>query len=338
VQRPSKTTPHRLAGHDPPSPGVDPELDEVGRFILAKDPFGETFASVLRETYDQLYDGARTGRYSWTQLKKTEKTYMGTLIEINLHRAFDFADGKKMDYLIEGVDTDCKFSQDLGGWEIPPEAYEGRHVCLVVWASEDHNRWEAGLVRVINDARLLGPENRDGKRRLTPAGESTIRWLYSSPTLPENLLLHIEPRVRERILDPMPASGPRISGQGRVNMLFRLVQRRLVNRASLETVAQQKDGLKRARDARRFRHLGREGILVLGHQEDDPLVARALGLAVPKKGDFVSARVHPAEARFFGQAAEIDGARWRLAGARDPVVPAPTMRRSLTAKAGPNNS
>jgi hypothetical protein len=327
VRRASPSTPHRVAGHDPPPIGVDPELDRVEARILARDPKGERFASVLRETYDQLYDGQRTGRYSWDELRKTEKTYMGTLVEINLHRAFDFGDGIAMDYLIDGVDTDCKFSQKLGGWEIPPEAYEAGHICLVVWADDRESLWQAGLIRVADDPGLLGTENRDRKRKLTPQGESRIRWLYEQPGLPENLLLHIPEDIREKIMDATPPNRRRSTGQQRINMLFRLVQRRLVNRASVLTVGRQKDALKRARDARQPQHLGKEGMLVLGHQENDPLVARALGLPLPTKGDFVSARVYPAEPDFAGNTAEIAGSHWRLATKVDHVVPAPPVPR-----------
>lgn len=252
---------------------------------------------------------------------------MGTLVEINLHRAFGFDDGAAMDYRIASTDVDCKFSQSLGGWEFPPEAYDGNHLCLVVWASDTLSRWEAGLVRVTPEAGLLGSPNRDMKRKLLGPGQQRIRWLYASPALPENLLLHIDEATRESIFNP-PGLRQRPSGQAKINMLFRLVQQRLVNRASVLTVAQQKDALKRARDARLPQHLGKEGILVLGHQEHDPLVARALGLPVPTKGDFISARVVPAESTYAGPAAEIEGARWRLATPADAVVPAPVMPRS----------
>ena len=47
-------------------------------------------AKVLRRTYDMLLDGQHTGRYRWDQLLKTEKTHFGTLVEINLQRAFGF--------------------------------------------------------------------------------------------------------------------------------------------------------------------------------------------------------------------------------------------------------
>jgi hypothetical protein len=68
-----------------------------------------------------------------------------------------------------------------------------------------------------------------------------------------------------------------------------------------------------------------EGILVLGHQENDPLVAKALGLPVPRKGEFVSARVTPATDDDQGPTAEIDGRRWVVARDTDPVMTAPTV-------------
>jgi hypothetical protein len=314
------------AATGPPGREEDPELDAVTDAILAIDPGGQRLGDVLRETYDQLYDGQRTGRYRWEQLRKTEKTHMGTLVEINIHRDFEFGDGLSMDYEIAGADVDCKFSQSIGGWEFPPEAYDGGHLCLVVWADDLTSRWEAGLIRVTAQDSQLGAPNRDMKRKLLSAGQQRIRWLYDHPLLPENLLLHIDDMTRARVFDPAP--GRKATGQAKVNMLFRLVQKRLVNRASVVTVARQKDSMKRARDARLHRHLGKEGVVVLGHQDHDPLVAASLGLSVPRKGEFISARVFPAEPGFRGPVAEIEGARWRLADAQDPVVAGPIIPRS----------
>jgi hypothetical protein len=70
-----------------------------------------------------------------------------------------------------------------------------------------------------------------------------------------------------------------------------------------------------------------EGILVLGHQEHDPDVARDLGLPVPRKGQFVSARIVPAEPGTRAPTAEIEGESWRIANEDDAVVPAPLMPR-----------
>ena len=108
-----------------------------------------------------LLDGQHTGRYRWDQLYKTEKTHFGTLVEINLQREFGFADGRAMDFAIRGIDVDCKYSQDLADWMIPPEAVG--HVILGLWASDDQGRWSLGLVRANGHllsciARQPGPQ------------------------------------------------------------------------------------------------------------------------------------------------------------------------------------
>jgi Restriction endonuclease NaeI len=81
-----------------PSDDPDAELDAVEAELYRLDPTGDQVAMVLRDTLDQLYDGQRTGRWTYDQLHKTEKTYMGTLVEINLHRQFGFDDGNATDY------------------------------------------------------------------------------------------------------------------------------------------------------------------------------------------------------------------------------------------------
>ncbi len=134
-----------------PFPGMeipadeDPEQDRVLRHLLALDPGGQRIASALRRTIDLLLDGRHTGRYRWDQLHKTEKTHAGTLVEIGLQREFGFADGAVLDYSIAGAEVDCKFSQRVGGWMIPPEAFG--MLLLLVSASDEQGRWCAGLVR-----------------------------------------------------------------------------------------------------------------------------------------------------------------------------------------------
>jgi hypothetical protein len=353
-----RLTPRSSESAAPPTSLEDPELHAVAAYLRSRDTDGSRFAEVLRNTYEQLFDGQRTGRFSTDVLLKTEKTHMGTLVEINLQREFEFPGGEQMDYKIEGVEVDCKFSQDLGGWEIPPEAYDplerfstnprspipaeaiaayeltgpnAAHLCLVVWANDPASRWEAGLVRAQVGNLRRRPDgslvrNRDNKVKLSADGEARILWLWATPRLPDNLLLGLQPSVREEILGAR--SGVRVSGQARINMLFRRVQGRLIRRAVVLTVGQQDDALKRARDARLGRHLGDEGILVLGHQEGDPEVAEALELPRPRKGEFISIRVVRAEADFVGPTAEINGDRWRAASSDDAMAPAPQMHRS----------
>ncbi|MGH3218981.1 MAG: NaeI family type II restriction endonuclease [Streptosporangiaceae bacterium] len=73
-----------------------------------------------------------------------------------------------------------------------------------------------------------------------------------------------------------------------------------------------------------------EGILVLGHQDNDPLVAATLGLAVPRKGELISARVIHARPERHDPVAIIEGEPWALAHEGDPVITAPIIPRTAT--------
>jgi hypothetical protein len=314
----------------------DPELSAVEAELRRLDPTGDQVARVLRDTLDQIYDGQHTGRWNYSQLYKTEKTHVGTLVEINLHRQFGFADGTATDYRIAGIEVDCKYSMTYGGWELPPEAID--HICLLVTANDQRSSWAAGLIRV-RPTFLRARANRDAKRQLAVGSHGYIRTLWPGhQRLAENLFLSLDPDTRERIFAARAQHGTQ-HGQARTNELFRLVQHRIIRRAELATVAQQDDFMKRARGNGGARtQLRAEGILVLGHQDADPLVAGALGLPVPKKGEFVSGRVTPAR----GDAndandpetpvAVIDGERWSLARPQDPVGPAPVVPRGTPAR------
>jgi Restriction endonuclease NaeI len=305
--------------------GDDPELDAVEAELYRIDPEGEQFAKVLRDTFDQLYDGQHSGRWSYEQLRKTEKTHMGTLVEINLHRQFGFDDGDSTDYRIAGIEVDCKYSMSYGGWELPPEAIN--HLCLVITAVDATNSWKAGLLRV-KESYLRARINRDAKRQITSASRAHVRSLWPNHgKLPENLFLNIDTRTRERIFNAQAKRGS-AHGQARTNELFRLVQKRIIRRAELATVARQDDFMKRARGNGGARtQLKPEGILVLGHQDNDPRIAGALGLPSPRKGEFISARVVPAQKDRHDLVAAIEGKSWALARANDPVVAAPLITR-----------
>lgn len=175
----------------------DPALTAVEAELYRLDPTGDRVAAVLRDTLDQLYDEQHTGRWSFDQLHKTEKTHMGTLIEINLHREFDFEDGEDVDYQIAGVDVDCKYSMKMGGWNMPPEVIG--HLALLVWADDQTSMWKAGLVRVTEEGLNLG-RNRDRKGTLSKVGRRRIRWLWASHgRLAPNLFLQLDPVTRNRI-------------------------------------------------------------------------------------------------------------------------------------------
>jgi hypothetical protein len=212
---------------------------------------------------------------------------------------------------------------NYGGWEVPPEVIDP--LCLLITASDGTNRWRAGLIRVKRPY-LRARTNRDAKRQLTAASRSHIRILWpDNGRLPENLFLNIDTHIRERIFNARANRGSH-HGWARTNELFRLVQKRIIRRAELATVAQQDDFMKRARGNGGARtQLRSDGILVLGHQDNDPKIAVALGLPLPKRGQFISARVAPAQEDRDDPIAIIDGSNWALAREDDPVIATPLI-------------
>ncbi|MXZ52247.1 MAG: hypothetical protein F4Z34_03560 [Acidimicrobiaceae bacterium] len=133
--------------------------------------------------------------------------------------------------------------------------------------------------------------------------------------LPENLLLHLSEETRSAILDYD------LRGQQRVNQLFRRVHNKVVRREVVLTVAQQDDGPKRVRDARRL--LQPEGIIVLGHQGNHPGIAEGLKIEVPRKGSWIATRVARAEPDDADSVVVITGERWRRANPGDAVCAGP---------------
>jgi hypothetical protein len=298
-----------------PGTSEDQELQAVAAALRTLDPEGSRTGQVLRDTLDQLYDGQRTGRYRLEQLFKTEKTHCGTLVEINLQREFKFQDGTTLDYNIAAADVDCKYSQTLGGWMIPPEAQD--HICLLVWADDAASHWSMGLVRTTPDCLNTGG-NRDRKATLNQRGRAAIIWLFDHAPLPPNVLLQLDAQTVNRIM-----SKP--SGQARINELFRSATGRIIGRGVVATVAQQPDYMKRVRANGGARTaLQPEGIIILGQYSSHAAVARSLGVPFPGPGDSVSVRLAPAAGPSPGTA-EIGGRFWKAAGPADQPVAAPEL-------------
>jgi hypothetical protein len=310
-----------------PIPGLDgfgptdEGLESVRTALLAADPDGRRSAQVFRYTYDQLYDGQRTGRYRWDQLYKTEKTHYGTLIEINLRREFDgvIGDGLQLDFLVSGHEIDCKYAHSRGAWMLPPESFG--ELLLVCTASDQDAVWSMGVVRAATEYRRT-TFNRDGKTGLNELGRNAVQWLHDRAPLPPNVLLSLSSDIIDRIFAPR-------SGQKRVDELFRSVQRRRIHRNTVATVAQQDDYMKRVRANGGSRtNLAREGILIMGgdyrsHRE----IATSLGLPTPLPGELVSAAVMPCD-ELEQYSVEISGRTWRLAALGEALFdPAPALPR-----------
>lgn len=295
---------------------TDPEVEAIRLALIKEDPGGARISYALREALDQVYDGRRTGRWDFTQLSKTEKTHIGTLVEIWLQREFEFEDGDELDFKIAGVDVDCKWSMNLYSWEIPMEMYSrGDKIAMLVWGNEDSARWALGLLRISDQMlRPLGKQ-RDRKRRLSEKGKRSITWVFRDMPMIQNTLVH-HPEIAERMRNAR-------SGQQAVRTIFREIQGELINHSTIETAGQQVDSSKRVRDARSA--LRKEGIIILGHYEPHPYIAKELGIPAPTLGRFVSAAVAPVDGPHDGKAVEIDGRLWRIANRDDDLGMAPVL-------------
>ncbi|XTR53422.1 NaeI family type II restriction endonuclease [Pseudarthrobacter sp. So.54] len=282
------------------APKSDPALDEVAAELMRLDPDGVRWASVIRRTYDMIYNGQETGRYRWDQLMKTEKTHFGTLMEINAQREFEFEGGDATDYRISGHQVDAKWSQTSGSWMLPPEVFG--ELALVVTGSDAESVWSLGLIRITAEVRKEST-NRDKKSQLNVLGRDSVQWLWKDAPLRPNVLLQLPRDVVDDIFDSR-------FGTQRTHRLFRAAVDMIVHRNIVATVSRQLDHQKRVRYNGGSRSvLAPEGYLILSglyHRQ----LAEDLGVPVPRQDEYVSVRVVPSEDN---TGALIGGRRWRQA-------------------------
>lgn len=234
--------------------------------------------SLLREVIDDVIQTPKTGRRSYSELEKTEKTYIGTRVEIMLRALLKLPKGN-LDTVVLGHDTDIKHTMG-DNWMIPLEAVG--HPCILVAADEERSRCYLGLIVAKQEYLHAGKGNRDVKRGVSSAGFANIMWLFADHPYPPNFWRTVPPDAIERIF-----SGK--SGNARVMALFREVQGVPISRETVEGVARQKDFMRRIRadDGHGTRdRLAEEGILLLSSTYDGQLMKE---LELPE-GDFVSYR------------------------------------------------
>ncbi len=297
--------------------------DELTAQAGGRELLGQLVGHAIRNSFDQVYDGQRTGRFHLSQLSKTEKTNTGSLVEIWLARLLRLADGRALDFCIAGHDVDCKFSFRDGGWMLPPEVLGS--IAILVTADDYSGQWSLGLLRITED-RTRNSRNRDAKTSLSASGRSDITWLFRHAKLPSNVLLALPPADTIAIMRK-EVGGRTTSGQQRLDELFTRCLGQRISRTVIATVAQQDDFMKRVRSNGGSRsRLAPSGYLLLGHYARHQRVAKELDLPIPVAGEIVSIRV----ARYVPKDAsavrtEIDGQSWRLWRAGDPVIPAPEL-------------
>jgi len=248
-------------------------LDRAGGIVRLQVEFGR----LLRTAIDAVIDSRQTGRLTYAELEKTEKTYIGTKVEILFRNLIKAEKGQLLDLSIEGVEVDIKNTMGRA-WTIPPEAID--HPCILIRPNESTARCNLGLV-VVRETILNPGRNRDGKRTISLAAQGSIRWLLRDAVYPKNFWQFLDQTSRNEI---MSARG----GTSRMVMLFRKVQRTPISRTVIESVAQQKDSLKRLRKNGGARDkLSRDNIVVLWGRNDRQLI-EDLGLPLCSSNEFIS--------------------------------------------------
>lgn len=106
---------------------------------------------------DEVIDGPRTGRFSIDQLEKTEKTYVGTRIEIILRSELEPEKGSGIDLVVGGIPVDVKWPETQA-WKIARE-YVGK-ICLGLGLKRGGNTFGVGVFRA-SPRRLRSGKNQD---------------------------------------------------------------------------------------------------------------------------------------------------------------------------------
>lgn len=232
--------------------------------------FEEKLRSFFRSAIDEVIDTARTGRFFFRQLEKTEKTYLGTKFEILLRDWLQVPRGVVLDLMIGGREVDVKSTTSGGsGWMIPPEAID--QFCILLRVNEVQATCAVGLVRA-RPAYLRGGTNRDAKTSFSAAGTANIWWLVCDFPYTPNFFALIDAPLRDRIM----GSG---GGSQRLATLFETCVGVAVSRVQVAAIAAQDDFMKRIRRNGGARDvLAPKGIAIL-YSEIDRNLMTELGLS-----------------------------------------------------------
>lgn len=260
---------------------------EIIRRAGGEAQFKSWFAQMLRDSIDFIIETPKTGRRLITELASTEKTYLGTRVEIEIKGELILKKGK-LDAIILGHDVDIK--NTIGStWMIPREAIG--HPMILVASDENTAKFYVGLM-VAHTHNLTAGQNQDKKNSVSAAGFSNILWLFNGESYPRNFWMTLPPKTVAHIV-----SQP--NGNARITELFRTVQRKPIDRSLIDATARQKDFMRRTRSDKTNGRKGtrdilaEEGMLVLNGHYDKKLIAD-LGLPKCGQSQFISYTVKDA--------------------------------------------
>lgn len=260
--------------------------DEIARRAGGTKKLREWFGPMLRENIDNIIDTPKTGRIFIDELESTEKTYLGTRVELELRNFLDLQRGPKLDLDILGVDVDVK-NTTASNWMIPSEAVG--HPCLVVAIDEKRALFFVGLIFAHSDHLTQG-KNKDGKGTVSsPRGFSNILWIFQGEPYERNLWTVIPKQIVENIFSLE-------NGNARVAELFRQVTDTPIDRKIANGAAKQHDFTRRIRSDKSKGTLGtrdvlaQQGYLLLNGAYDKKLI-NDLGLPSCERSEWISHKI-----------------------------------------------
>lgn len=259
------------------------------------DKLRAVFPQMIRRAIDEVIDTPRTKRLKLDQLEKTEKTYLGTKIEIFLRDLLGLPKGL-LDLVVDGLDVDIKNTVG-SNWMIPTEAVD--KPCILVMSDELLALCQLGII-VAHPAYLTPGSNKDKKRSIAAAGWDHIDWILLNEPYPANFWEAVTPATAQQIMLGN-------SGTERLVRLFTAVPRRAIHRDIIQGVAQQKDYMKRLRKNGGARdRLAADGVALLSGTYDGAIIEH-LGLGRIEKDEFIAVRAETPEMQaYLRQTGHID--------------------------------
>lgn len=263
------TIPQRpLPPHHPDLPIIQEICEAIRKRAGGRgwDDFIVELPQRLRQAIDEVIDTPRTGRFELAETEKTEKTYIGTKVEILVRDYLGFPKGLKgvLDLSVDGRSVDVK-NTVTGNWMIPSEALG--HPCILIHEDEAKSECSFGVF-IAKPEYLTSGTNRDGKVSVSKIGKENIHWLLFRHTYPDNFWKHIEPDVRKWIVTPR-------GGTRRLERLFLKLLGHPIPRRIVEAVAAQADFMKRIRVNGGVRDiLGPQGVAVLSGTKDNDILIK----------------------------------------------------------------
>lgn len=263
-------------------------LSPIERAIVSAgggfDAFAEMVMVLFRQAFDEVIDAPRTNRFTLAEIEKTEKTYIGTKVEILLRNFLGMPKGQVLDLSVNGVEVDIKMTT-ARDWMIPRESI-GRPAILLK-ADERSAQCDVGLV-VCRPEYLRTSNNQDKKGQIAAAHYVHIWWILHRHRYPKNFWEVLPLAERNAIME----AG---TGKWRLAELFERIQGQPISRSQVQAIGQQHDYMKRLRKNGGARDiLGPKQIAILWGSKDRGLIER-FGLGPVTSEEFVSYQAKGAE-------------------------------------------